>query len=420
MKKTVQRKRITKVIAGVMSILLLLAAFPAQAVRAASATITISTDATEIHVGDTVEVKLKISADTTIGDFEAFLSYDDTVFEFYSAASCITGGAGFLKVSDIGASPSVQDRTYRLYFRALIPGECELALYERPIVYSYTDGTELSITGVSKTFSVLPSVSASNNSSLTALYLVEEHGTMVTPEPAFSTEQLAYRATVPAESDMVIVSAIAADASANVEVVGGTGLVIGSNEVQVIVTAEDGSKTVYTIEVYRSEQSKEPEATPVPESPVELPEAGLTFTAEGKRVWITEYHTYTIEERTEEMVLPEGYVEFSMLMNDCQIPVYARKDGTSPEFVLLVLKNEAGELNFYRYDRVEQTLQRVSEEEYIINQIVPQEEQSTQALIQQYEFHQSLLSFAIALMFGICTMLLVVIVWLCVRRKNRG
>lgn len=420
MKKTAQQKRITKVIAGVMSILLLLAVFPAQAVRAASATITISADDEEIHVGDMVEVKLKISADTTIGDFEAFLSYDDTVFEFYSAAACITGGAGFLKVSDIGASPSAQDRTYRLYFRAQALGECELALYERPIVYSYTDGTELSITGVSKTFSVLPSESASDDSRLTALYLVEEYGTMVMPEPAFSTEQLTYRATIPVESDMVIVSAIASDASANVEVVGGTNLAIGSNEIQVIVTAEDGSKTIYTVEIYRSEQSREPEATPVPEPTVELPKEGLTFTAEGELVWITEYHTYTVEEKTEEMVLPEGYVEFSLLTGDSQIPVYAKQDGTSQEFVLLVLKNEAGDRNFYRYDRVEQTLQRVNEEEYVINQIVPQEEQSTQTLIRQYEFHQSLLSFAVVLLFGICMMLLVVIVWLCVRRKNRG
>ena len=75
--------------------MLLLAVVPTKKVEAASATITLSTDTEEIHAGDTVEVKLTISADATIGDFEAFLSYDDTIFEFYSAASCITGGAGF-------------------------------------------------------------------------------------------------------------------------------------------------------------------------------------------------------------------------------------------------------------------------------------------------------------------------------------
>ena len=134
--------------------LLLLAVLPVQTAQAASATVTLTTDAEEIHAGDTVEVKLTISADATIGDFEAFISYDDTVFEFYSAASCITGGAGSLKVSDIGASPSAQERTYRIYFTALMQGECEVALYDRPIVYCYTDGTEMSVTGVSKTFRV--------------------------------------------------------------------------------------------------------------------------------------------------------------------------------------------------------------------------------------------------------------------------
>ena len=89
-------------------LLLLLAAAPVKTAEAASATITITTDAEEIHAGDTVEVKLTISADATIGDFEAFLRYDDTILEFYSAVDCITGDAGSLRIYDVCASPSTQ------------------------------------------------------------------------------------------------------------------------------------------------------------------------------------------------------------------------------------------------------------------------------------------------------------------------
>ena len=64
--------------------MLLLAAVPVHTAQAASATITLTTDTEDIHAGDTVEVKLTISADATIGDFETFISYDDTIFEFYS------------------------------------------------------------------------------------------------------------------------------------------------------------------------------------------------------------------------------------------------------------------------------------------------------------------------------------------------
>ena len=91
--KTENRRKWNRVIAGVMFMMLLLAAVPVQVAEAASATITLTTDMEEIHAGDTVEVELTISADATIGDFETFISYDETIFEFYSAASCITGGS---------------------------------------------------------------------------------------------------------------------------------------------------------------------------------------------------------------------------------------------------------------------------------------------------------------------------------------
>ena len=113
---SINQVKINKYIAGVMCFLLLLAALPVKTALAASATITLSATEEEFRVGDTVEVKLTISADDTIGDFEAFISYDDAVLEFYSAASCITGDAGMLKVYDWGASPSAQDRTYRIFF----------------------------------------------------------------------------------------------------------------------------------------------------------------------------------------------------------------------------------------------------------------------------------------------------------------
>lgn len=412
-------------IAGVMIILLLLAALPVQTAFAASATITLSTDTEEIHAGDIVEVKLTISADATIGDFEAFLSYDDTIFEFYSAASCITGGAGFLKVSDIGASPSAQDRTYRIYFTALTQGECEVALYDRPIVYCYTDGLEMSVTGVSKTFSVLPSVTASANSRLSALHLVDNRPATISLSPAFSAETTTYYAAIPYDSDMVIVSAIAEDSLANVNVSGGKNLQHGNNEVLITVTAEDGSRTVYTIYVYRSEFENEPEDitegdTVSPEEPVSTAEPGIAFEITEDRVLVTEYHTYTVCEKPAEFTLPDGYVQTTLMLDNLQMPAYVKQGEAPEEFLLLVLKNEAGEVNWYRYDRVEQTLQRVSEEEYIVTQVIQSNDESLKEAIKEYEVHQSLLTFAVALLFGICLVLLMIILGLCIRRKNRG
>ena len=419
--KKKNNKKWNKWFAGTVLFALLLAVVPVQTALAASATITLTTDTEEIHAGDTVEVKLTISADATIGDFEAFISYDETIFEFYSAASCITGGAGFLKVSDIGASPSSQERTYRIYFNALTQGECEVALYDRPVVYCYTDGTEMSVTGVSKFFSVLPSVTASSNSRLSALHLVDNQPSTVSLTPAFHPETTTYYAAVANTSEMVIVSAIAEDSMANVEVAGGKNLSLGNNEVLITVTAEDGSRTVYTIYVYRSEFEKEPE------EPVEEPEdnqittePGVFFEKTEEQIVVTEYHTYTVCEKPEEFVLPDGYMQTTLLLNEIQVSAYAKQGENPEEFLLLVLKNEAGEVNWYRYDRIEQTLQRVNEEEYVVTQVIQSNDESLKAAIQQYEAHQVMLTFAVALLLGICLVLLIAVLVLCIRRRNRG
>lgn len=420
-------KKQNKWMAGVIIVLLLLAVFPVKYAEAASATITLTTDTKEIYVGDTVEVKLTIRADATIGDFEAFLSYDDTIFEFYSAASCITGGAGFLKVSDIGASPSAQERTYRIWFKTLSQGECEVALYDRPVVYCYTDGTEMSVTGVNKIFSVLPSVSASDNNYLSALYVVDNQPKTVELSPVFSQEVQSYYGKVPFEATMVIVSAIAEDSLAKVEVEGGKNLEVGMNEIQISVTAENGSKRTYTICVNRAEYTENSEENPEEENPADTStvpgvvyEPGIVFDIKEEQVLVTEYHTYTVCEKPENLSLPDGYVPTILMINDIQTTAYTKQGVNPEEFLLLVLRNDAGEVNWYRYDRTEQTLQRVNEEEYVITQVAESNNENLQAEIAEYQMFQFMLVFAVAILIGICLLLTGIILWLCIRHKNRG
>ena len=420
MKKRNQQKW-NKWIAGVTAFLLLLAVLPVQNVQAASATITLSTEEEEIHVGDTVEIKLTIRADATIGDFEAFLSYDDEIFEFYSSVPCIKGAAGSLRIYDVGASPSSQERTYRMYFRAVAQGECEVALYDRPVVYCYTDGKEMSVTGVSSYFSVLPSSQASGNNRLSALHLVDNRTETVVLTPEFKPEQKEYYATVRYESDTVIVSALAEDTEkADVKVVGGRNLNTGNNEILITVTAEDGSTGIYKVHVYRAETPEKPAETEPSENTQKPVQTGITLTEEEAQVFVSEYHTYTVCEKPEDFVIPDGYVQSALMMDNITIPAYVKQGENPEEFLLLVLKNDAGEINWYRYDRIEQTLQRVNEEEYVITQNIQNNEGAYQAAIQEYEAHQSMLTFAVALLFGICLVLLTVILWLCIRRKNRG
>lgn len=412
-----RKNKWNKVITGVVVFYLLLLVVPVVVADAASATITLSTETEEIRVGDMVELQLTIVADTVIGDFEAFLRYDDTIFEFYSAASCITGGAGMLKIADIGASPSQQDRVYRIYFQALEQGECEVAIYNRPVVYSYSDGTELSVTGFSKIFTVKPSNNASSDSSLSALYLVDSLAQSIFLTPTFSSEIKTYYTTVGYSTEELIISAISTDNKAKVEVLGGNELLLGNNEVKISVVAEDGSETVYTIFVQRLEEDKTIEKVEIPEQKVEV---GITSETIEGIIRLTQYHNYIVCERPMDFVIPDGYVTTILMIEEAQITAYVKEEDTQEEFLLLTLKNEAGEVNWYKYDRIEQTLQRVCEEEYIVTQIVQQNDEQLQEALLQYETQQKGLIIVVAMLSGIILVLLMVILWLCIRHRNRG
>lgn len=416
MKDKANRRRWNKVIAGVAFFYLLLFAIPVLLVQASSATITLATEVGEIHVGDIVEIQLTVQADTTIGDFEAFLKYDDTKFEFYSSVSCITGGAGMLKIADIGASPSQQDRVYRIFFKATAVGECEIALYERPIVYSYVDGTELSVTSFSKIFSILPSNNASSDNRLSALYIVDNFDKTVVLTPSFSSDIQTYAVTVGYEIQDLIVSAISTDDKASVEILGGKELFIGVNEVVITVIAEDGSEKVYTVFVRRLEEIEQIEAV----EPKEIMlESGMTAKVEEETIWLTQYHTYIVCEKPEDFIIPDKYIETVLLINGVQITAYVNKEATEEQFLLLILQNEAEEIGWYRYDRVEQTLQRVCNEEYVITQVVQSNDEALQEALLQYDIQQKGLIIVVSILVGIVLSLLMVILWLWIRYKNR-
>ncbi len=416
MKDKINRRRWNKIIVGVAFFSLLLFAIPVLLVQAASATITLATEVEEIHVGDIVEIQLIVQADTTIGDFEAFLKYDDTKFEFYSSVSCITGGAGMLKIADIGASPSQQDRVYRIFFQAIAVGECEIALYERPVVYSYADGTELSVTGFSKTFSILPSNTASSDNQLSALYIVDNFDKTVVLTPSFSSDIQTYAATVGYEVQDLIVSAISTDDKASVEVFGGKELFIGVNEVVITVTAEDGSRKVYTVFIRRLEETEQIEQVEMKEIVLE---SGITAKVEEEVISLTQYHTYIVCEKPEDFVVPDNYIETILLINGVQITAYVNKEATEERFLLLILQNEAEEIGWYRYDRVEQTLQRVCNEEYVVTQVVQSNDEALQEALSEYEMQQKGLFIVVSVLLGVVLSLLMVILWLWIRCKNR-
>lgn len=403
---------------GIGLLLTLLVLMPTKTVKAASVTITFSVNQEMIHAGDEFEVTVTLTSTDTMGDFEAYISYDELIVEPTSKPACITGGGGLLRVSDIGASASPYERTYRIWFTALTQGDCELAIYDRPKVYGYTDGMEMSATSMSTVVSVFPAVGASENSRLSTLRLVDGISESVLLTPIFTPETTTYFTAVPYEAERLIISALAEDSRSVVTISGEEKLAPGSNEVKITVTAENGTQTIYTIYVHRD---LEPTATPsaTPDNPNGNPPiTGITLSAEGEAIFITEYHRYTVCERPEELKLPAGYEKTYLFLNEIQVTAYVESENPS-EFLLLTLKNENGNIEWYSYDRIEQTLQRVNDRQFVIQEVIVSEEEELKQTLAEYQQKQETLLFSLAFLCGVCVLLLLVIAWLLFRSRKK-
>ena len=89
----------------------------------------------------------------------------------------------------------------------------------------------------------------SSNSRLASLEITEG---IISPE--FNSDVTEYAISVPNDITVLNISAVAEDSAAEVEIVGNEELKIGENNIQIIVTAEDGSTTTYNILATRADE----------------------------------------------------------------------------------------------------------------------------------------------------------------------
>lgn len=393
----------------------LVAAFAGMPVvaQAAVATIDLQTESDTVRVGDEFEVTLWINVQPAegessqaaiIGDFEAYLIYNADVMEFVTAPSCITGGAGMLRIADMGADASVGSRKYVIRFQAIARGVSDVSLDSRPIVYTYGMDQAMSVSSNVLTLAVEASRDASDNANLSAL--------KVSPgkiSPAFATTVREYEVTVPYETEMLVVSALTEDENAVVGVNGSTGLKVGRNTVTVTVTAENGTEKRYYLYVTREKEA--PELTEAPEEPApDGFEKGLHATQEDGSIVLSFGGAYKVSEDTSAYVAPTGYEETVLYVDGIRVKAYVKRDTPDADFFVLVLEDELGISGYYRYDREQQTLQRYDESRIELRQVVAEDNSALYDTIDKYKSQQVFLVFTVAMFLALSVLLLLIIV----------
>lgn len=400
-----------------LAVILLLAVLFVQAagymqVYAASATLRFSVGDGGAVAEQEFTVTLSVESDATIGDFEAYLTYDAMLAEYVSGPACITGGDGYLKVSDMDASPSSRLRNYVMVFRALKRGPCPFRITGVPMVYAYENGNSMSVLSEPFTLEIAAAPDASDNALVSSLRI--SPGTLV---PEFSPEITEYETELPPGTERMIVSAVPEDSRSSVSIAGNDAITDGENHINVTVTAESGNIRVYHIMAVRGAAAPSP--TPEPEKEPEQP-GGCVLSAEreGEELLLGGRWSYRVAALPEGEAPPEGYSADWLLISGETIAAYM----TEPDapFCLLYLDNEAGESGWYRFDREEYTVQRYRPEVVTVKDTSETNRKVNELLAKTSDYEKR--KNAMSILCGGLSAVVVLLGVLCIRLsvRNRG
>lgn len=409
-------RRFWRMAAGWLLCLCLVAAcLPEERAKAASADLSFFAEEPEVEAGREFALTLEISADMTIGDFEGYFTYDADIVEYTYGPACITGGDGYLKISDINAAPTSGLRSYVMTFTAKKRGMCEFRMSGIPVVYAYESGNSMSV--MSEPYQLLVRAAADASSNARAAALRVSPGNLV---PAFSPDVTEYEVELDASVERIIVSAVAADSKALVSISGNESLSDGDNDVNVTITAEDGTVCVYHILAKRLGAGS---VLPVPtEEPDGDGEGGGAQKEPEKPFYLSEDGTmlcgnyrYRLTDELAGIMIPQGYEADYLLVGGESITAYMTS--RQSEYCLLVLENEAGEVGLYRFDRKEYTIQRYEPEIVTVTDTGSLNQKVNELLAKTQEFEQK--KNAMSILCGLLGVVIVVLLLACVRMRIR-
>ncbi len=288
-------------------------------------------------VGEEITVSMKITATADseiIYSSDVMLSYDSASLEFLDGTGA-SGGAGSIRVTGSADSTTNKELAFSLRFRALKAGNTTITVSTQEVYDA--DGSMVNITQEgNSSITISGSDSASSDAFLSALSV--SPGSI---SPTFSEDVMDYTMRVGGDTDVITVSATPRDGSATIDINGNEALEIGDNDIVITVTSQDGlSSKVYTIHVTKVEGA-------VTESNLEN---GVSLRTPERDI--------TVLTITEGVEVPEGFAECSVSIDGHDVQGWVWADEDEPSYCIFYAMNENGEIDFYRYDLKEKTLQR--------------------------------------------------------------
>ena len=400
-------KKMLKLLLSAVTVLsLCFALLPMNVFAAGSASIAFSKQ--NPSVGDTISVTIRVSADNMYG-INISGNYNEEVLTYVSGAS--EGGAGLFKIADSESFNGESSKSFTLTFKANKSGSSSVSVKGQ--VASGVPPVDIDV-AASATLSV-KDATLSDNANLSSLRT--SAGVL---SPKFSASVTEYTVNVGLDTTECKVYGTTADPDANISVTGSATLKDGENKRVITVTAPSGATKSYTLTIIRSEvygtTSSGVETSPALEtvidgatymvlkdiSGVRLPKGfsvserlynneTVSVAMDGKGLFEIFYlksadsdtaypyiyddeknafkrvqiisqmdKDYIVTELPENCSLPENYVSANVTIGDMSVECYSNTEEQSADMFYMYCYYD-GEFGMYRYDKLENVLQRYPE-----------------------------------------------------------
>ncbi len=232
-------KKTFKPIVSLLIIVTVLASMLSLNVSAAS----VSFSGGEYNVGKAVNIKVSFTADMNIYAVEGTVSYNSSVLRLNSVSGASNHNGSKFTDFNFGTSGS-KTASYTLNFTAIAAGNSNVT-----VKLEGSDGNKVSTASATKAVKIVTPKPSSNAN----LGSIKVDG--VSLSPAFNAKVTSYSATVKYSVANVNIKGSVADGGATYVGGGSWDLKVGDNSRTLTVTAADGTKKSYTVNIKRmSEQ----------------------------------------------------------------------------------------------------------------------------------------------------------------------
>ena len=307
------KKEIKRFLLGVF-ILLFAFIFKINSINAASCKIGVSAPS-NVTVGQTFKVTVSVSSSSSLGSWEYTLSYDSSLVRLNS---------GTLHVVDYG-NGSKTSQSYTYSFTSLNSGETSFKPVNASVLdYDTTNECLQAQSGATVSIKTQAQIEASysKNNNLSSLSI---EGASISPE--FSSNIVDYTATLPVDTTKAKILATAQDKNASITGAGEVDVVDGKNRLEITVTAENGDKKTYIINLTVEELD-----------PVVVKVNGKKYTIVRKKGQVEN--------------IPVGFVEKTIKIDNQDVIAY-KSDIVN--LTLVALKDDNGNTKLYIYDSKKKT-----------------------------------------------------------------